>query len=396
MKYDFETLLSRKNQGSIKWQEMYDINPNLGEDIVPLSVADMELKTAPEITEGLKSFLDEAILGYTMAYPSFIEAIQNWCKRHYNYEVKEEWIINTPGIVNALYAAVNAFTKEGDGVLIFRPVYYPFTKAIEDNKRTLVNCPLIEKDGEYSIDFNKFDSITQEKNVKLVIFCNPHNPVGRVWTKEELTKIAEICLKNNVILVSDEIHCDLIMPGYEFVSMLNVESDIKNNLIVCTAPSKTFNLAGLCTSNIFVPNKELKEKYYAALALMKNTMINILGYKACELAYNNCDEWLKELILVLDHNQKIVKKFFDEKFPMIKAPLIQGTYLMWIDFRALSLSNEELEKFMQEEAQWFTDEGYIFGIEGNGYERINLAAPTHVIENALIRLEKALNKFFNK
>lgn len=394
MKYDFETLLSRKNQGSYKWEQMYGWNPNVGEDVVPLSVADMEIKTAPEIVEGLKDFLDNAILGYTGPYSSFIQAVRNWCETHYGYTFEKEWLINTPGVVNAFYGAVNAFTQEGDCVVIFKPVYYPFSMAIEDNKRNLVNCPLIEKDGHYSIDFEKFEEISKDPKVKLLIFCNPHNPVGRVWTKEELTRVAEICVKNNIIVVSDEIHCDLIMPGNKFTSMMTIKNGIEDRLITCFAPSKTFNLAGLSTSNIIVPNKELREKYFKTLSVMKNTQVNILGYKACEIAYNKCDEWLKQLLQVLNTNQHVVKRFFEENFPKIKAPLIEGTYLMWVNFRTLGLSNEELEKFMHMEAEFFTDEGYIFGNEGSGYERINLAAPTHVIEKALVRLGSALKKIY--
>ena len=394
MKYDFETLISRKNQGSYKWEQMYEWNPNVADDVVPLSVADMEIKTAPEIVEGLKNFLDNAILGYTGQYPDFINAVKNWCEKQYGYTFEKSWLINTPGVVNAFYGAVNAFTEKGDGVIIFKPVYYPFSMAINENERELINCPLIEKNGFYTIDFEKFDELSKNPKVKLLIFCNPHNPVGRVWTKEELTKVAEICLKNNVIIVSDEIHCDLIMPGHKFTSMMTIKNGIEDKLITCFAPSKTFNLAGLATSNIIVPNEELRKKYFATLSVMKNTQVNILGYKACEIAYNKCENWLKELIQVLDKNQKLVKNFFEEKFPKIKAPLIEGTYLMWLDFRALNLSNEDLEKFMHLEAEFFTDEGYIFGEEGNGFERVNLAAPTHVIEKALVRLEKALKKIY--
>ncbi len=394
MKYDFETLLSRKNQGSYKWEQMYEINPNVGEDVVPLSVADMEIKTASEIVEGLKNFLDNAILGYTGPYPDFVNAVKNWCEKRYGYTFDKKSLINTPGVVNAFYGAVNAFTEKGDGVVIFRPVYYPFSMAIEENERELINCSLIEKDGYYTIDFEKFDEISKDPKVKLLIFCNPHNPVGRVWSREELTRLAEICVKNNVVVVSDEIHCDLIMPGHKFTSMMTIKNGIENLLITCFAPSKTFNLAGLATSNIIVPNEELRNKYFKTLSLMKNTMVNVLGYKACEIAYNECEEWVKELLQVLDTNQRMVKKFFDEKFPKIKAPLLEGTYLMWIDFRALGLSNEELEKFMQTKAELFTDEGYIFGEEGNGFERINLAAPTHVIEKTLTRLEKALKNIY--
>lgn len=394
MNYDFTTLVSRKNTGASKWEQMYSWNPEVADDVVPLSVADMEFKSAPEIVEGLKVHLDKAILGYTKAYPDFLDSVISWMERKHQYKVEKEWILNTPGIVNAFYAAVNAFTEPGEGVIIFKPVYYPFSMAIEKNGRDIVNCPLIEKDGYYTIDFEKFDEISKNSKNKLLIFCSPHNPVGRVWTKEELEKVAEIAVKNDLIVVSDEIWADLIMPGYEHYMMGRLGGAIEERLITCTAPSKTFNLAGLATSSIIIKNKEIREKYSEILQIMRSASVNILGYKACEIAYNEGEKWLEELITVLDTNQKIVKKFFEERFPKIKARLIEGTYLQWLDFRALEISDEELERFMHMDAQFFTDEGYIFGEEGSGYERINLAAPTWVIEAELERLGKALEKIY--
>ncbi|RVU55711.1 MalY/PatB family protein [Anaerosphaera multitolerans] len=392
MGYDFETLVSRKKQGSEKWDQMYEWNPNVSEDVVPLSVADMEFKNAPEIIEGLKEYLDEVILGYAGPYPEYHEAVISWMKRRHNYDIEKDWIVTTPGVVNAFYAAVNAFTKEDDGVIIFRPVYYPFTNAIYANNRKLVNCPLIKTDGYYTIDFDKFEELARDPKNKLLIFCNPHNPVGRVWTRDELEKVGNICLENDIVLVSDEIWNDLIMPGYKHIMMGSISEEIENITITCTAPSKTFNLAGLATSNIIVKNEEMRSVYLEALAAMRSRMVNILGYKACELAYTKSEKWLDELIPVIDRNQRMVKDFFDERHPEIKAYLSEGTYLQWVDFSGLGLSNEELEEFMHMEAQFFTDEGYIFGEEGNGYERINLAAPTWVIKRELERLDKALVK----
>ena len=408
MSYDFTTLVSRKNTGASKWEQMYSWNPNVADDVVPLSVADMEFKPAPEIVEGLKKHLDTAILGYTKAYPDFLDSVISWMDRKHKYKVEKEWILNTPGVVNAFYAAVNAFyaavnafyaavnafTEPGEGVIIFKPVYYPFSMAIEKNERNIINCPLIENDGYYTIDFEKFDEISKDPKNKLLIFCSPHNPVGRVWTKEELEKVAEISVKNDLVVVSDEIWGDLIMPGYEHYMMGRLGGEIEERLITCTAPSKTFNLAGLATSSIIIKNKEIREKYSEMLQVMRSSSVNILGFKACEIAYNQGEKWLEELITVLDTNQKVVKEFFEKKFPKIKARLIEGTYLQWLDFKALEISDEELERFMHMDAQFFTDEGYIFGEEGSGYERINLAAPTWVIEAELERLGKALEKIY--
>lgn len=394
MKYDFKTLVSRKGTGAAKWEQMYGWNSKVKDDVVPLSVADMELKNPPEIIEGLKEYLDHAVLGYAMPYEGFYDAVINWQKTRHNWNIKKEWIVNTPGVVNAFFAAVRAFTNPGDGVIVFQPVYYPFFMAIEKNERELINCPLINTHGYYTIDYDKFDELAKNSKNKLLIFCSPHNPVGRVWKREELEKVAEIAIKNNLIVVSDEIWNDLIMPGYQHTVMATVNEELNNRLITCTAPSKSFNLAGMATSNIIISNEKLRETFKKSVDIVHGGTINILGYKCCELAYNQCSDWLDEVIKLIDTNQKVVKKFFEDNFPKIKATFIEGTYLQWIDFRALGMTDEKLEEFMHMEAEFFLDEGYIFGEEGSGYERINLAAPTDVIEKALERLGQALEKVY--
>ena len=392
MKYDFDTLISRKNTGSLKWEQMYKMNPNVGENVVPLSVADMEFKNAPEITEGLREYLKSAVLGYTSSYKAFTDSIINWMQRRHNFTIKPEWIVNTAGVVPAFFAAIRAFTKPGDGVVIMSPVYYPFYNAIKFNERTLADCPLIEKDGYYTIDFEKFDEITQKPENKLFLFCSPHNPVGRVWTVEELKKLEKIILKNNVTVISDEIHHDIIMPGYKHTIFQTVSDEIADQTITCTAPSKTFNLAGMGISNIIIKNPAIKEKFIQEINNVSGFPFNILGYKACELAYTKAENWLEEFITVIDKNQKIVKEFFEKNHPKIKASLIEGTYLQWIDFRALGMEPKKMEVFMTKEAQLFLDEGYIFGKSGEGYERINLAAPSWVIRESLERLDRALKE----
>ncbi len=394
MKYDFRTLVSRKGTGAAKWEQMYGWNSNVKEGVVPLSVADMELKNPPEIIEGLKEYLDHAVLGYAMPYEEFYDAVINWQKTKHNWNIKKEWIVNTPGVVNAFFTAIRAFTDPGDGVIIFKPVYYPFSMAIEKNERELINCPLINTDGYYTIDYDKFDELAKNPKNKLLIFCSPHNPVGRVWKREELEKVAEIAIKNDLIVLSDEIWNDLIMPGYEHTVMATVNEELNDRLITCTAPSKSFNLAGMATSNIIISNEKIRETFKKTIDVVHGGTINILGYKCCELAYNKCSEWLDEVIKLIDTNQKVVKKFFEDNFPKIKAPLIEGTYLQWLDFRVIGMTNERLEEFMHMEAEFFLDEGYIFGEEGSGYERINLAAPTYVIEKALERLGQALEKVY--
>lgn len=395
MKYDFETLVSRKGKGSYKWEQMYDWNANVADDVVPLSVADMEFKNPPELMKGLREYLsDDTILGYAGPTAEYLEAVKGWMKRRHNYDIQNDWIVNSAGVVSAFFAAVRAFTEVGDGVIIMPPVYYPFYNAINFAGRSVAKSPLVNNNGHYTIDFENLEEVTRNPKNKILLFCSPHNPVGRVWSKEELSRVGEICLRNNIIIVSDEIHNDLIMPGYKHTMLATISKEIEDNTITCTAPSKTFNVAGLCCSNIIISNPEIRKRFEQELANTSSTMVGIVGYKGCEIVYNECEEWLEELITVIDRNQKVVHEYFKENFPKIKAPLVEGTYLQWMDFNALGMSNEDLEKFMHFEAEAFFDEGYIFGEEGNGFERINLAAPTWVIENTLKKLGEKLKNIY--
>ncbi|MEG6616180.1 MalY/PatB family protein [Peptococcaceae bacterium 1198_IL3148] len=390
MKYDFETVLNRVNTGSTKWEQMKEWNPNLSENIVPFSVADMEIKNPPEIIEGLKKYLDSTILGYTVPTESYYKAVCGWMKKRHHWEIEPEWIVGTPGVVSAFYSAIKAFSEPGDGVIIMPPVYYPFFKAAANENRKVVTSPLINNGSTYVIDYEDLAKKAQHPNNKILLFCSPHNPVGRVWTKEELHRVGEICLENNVLIISDEIHFDLVMPGYKHTVFASLSDELANNMIVCTAPSKTFNLAGLHTSNIIIPNKEIREKYTEYIMSTGLFSLNILGYKACELAYTECEDWLNQLIVHIHKNHLVLKKYIEENMPMIKVYPLEGTYLQWLDFNALGLDNDELEKLMHQEALLFFDEGYIFGEEGNGYERMNIACPTKVMLEGLERLAKTI------
>lgn len=392
MKYDFITKVDRSNQGSSKWALMYKTKEDVSKDIVPLSVADMEFKHPKELIDGLKNYLDEVVLGYTFGDETFRDSVVHWMKRRRKFEIKPEWIVNTPGVVPAIFNAVKTFSKEGDGIVVMPPVYYPFYNAIKVNNRKVVECPLIENDGHYTIDYEKFDSLTMNPKNKTLIFCSPHNPVGRVWTKEELLKLAKIIKKNKVFLLSDEIHFDLILKGNTHTVFQTLDEEIADNMITFTAPSKTFNLAGMGISNIIIKNDILREKFQKGLEETAGVPHSALGYKACEIAYNECESWLDELLEVIDDNQKMMKNFFVANYPKIKCPLIEGTYLQWVDFRDLNMTNEELENFMINEAELFLDEGYIFGENGSGFERFNLAVPKSVLNDALKRLDAALKK----
>ncbi|WP_099205277.1 MalY/PatB family protein [Scatolibacter rhodanostii] len=391
MPYDFETLVSRKNTGSSKWNSMYNsVKDELSDDIIPFSIADMDLKHPPQITKALQNYVAENILGYTHPHPAYTDAVCHWMKTRHNWEVEAEWIIPFPGIVPAVYGIVRTFTEPDDGIIIMPPVYYPFYSAISSNGRKTVENLLIDNNGHYEIDFADLEEKAKDPKNTMLIFCSPHNPVGRVWTPEELEKVGQICLDNHVLLVSDEIHFDLVMPGYHHTVLSTVNPAFAANTIVCTAPTKTFNLAGLNVSNLVIQNDTLRSKFKNYIESLGQIGVNALGLKACQVAYTECADWLDNLIALLDTNKKLCENFMKEHIPQIEVRTLEGTYLQWWDCRKLNLSEKELEKLNQEKAFLFLDEGYIFGKSGSGFERINLACPTAYIEKALLRLEKAL------
>lgn len=393
MKYDFETVLDRYDNGSVKWNLMKKKKPQVERGIVPFSIADMEFKNPPEIVEALKDCLDQGVLGYQTAEPSWYEAVTGWTRRRYGWETRPEWFYTTPGIVNALYHGVAAFTEEGDGVIVMPPVYYPFYKAVEENGRRLVRCPLIEGENLlYSIDCEKLEELASKPENRLLILCNPHNPVGRVWTREELMEVSRICLKHQVFVISDEIHCDLIMPGNTFTSFASLSEETEKNTMTCMAPSKTFNLAGLQASCVIIPDQERRRRLKAQMAKVSfEGRVNALGYKAMEAAYTKCDAWLDEAIQVIWENHRTLKQFMEERLPEIRTAKLQGTYLQWMDLRAFGWTPERQEEIMTE-ADLFFDEGILFGPEGGGFERMNLACPKSVLLDALSRLEKAVRQ----
>lgn len=394
MKYDFVSRVDRRNTGSAKWLDMENKNKKVREGIIPLSVADMEFVHPRELIEGLKTYLDEAILGYTVADDSFYEAVITWMKNRHDFDVEKEWIVNTGGVVPAIFNAINTLTEENDGIIIFTPVYYPFYKAINLQNRKVVACPLINENGTYEIDFELFEALAKKTSNRVLLFCSPHNPVARVWKREELEKLKDIILKNDLILISDEIHFDLIMPGYTHTVFQTIDEALSQRTITMTAPSKSFNIAGMGISNVIIKSKELREKFVEGLRSTAQIPFTSLGFVANKLVYSTCETWLDECIEVINGNHKYVKDFFNKTYPQIKVYPLEGTYLQWIDFIALGLSYKDLEDFMINEAELFLDEGYLFGKDGEGFERINLACPREVIEQALERLDKAIKGRF--
>lgn len=388
MKYDFETYINKRGTGSVKWAEMHKKNANVPDGIVPLSVADMEFRTPPEIVAGLKDYLDTMNVGYTQATHAYYDAVKHWMKTRHDFDVRDEWIVTTPGVVLALGIAVRTFTQPGEGVIIMPPVYYPFRLVVEQQGRKLVENPIAQNNGAFGIDFDDLEKQAADPNNKMLLLCSPHNPVGRVWTIEELRMVGDICARHGVLVVSDEIHNDLVMPGYKHTVFSNA-GGFADNAIICTAPSKTFNLAGMQTSNIIIQNEEKRKRFERCKFESGVIELNALGYRACEIAYTQCAAWLDALIGVLDKNRRLTEEFVREKLPKISVARLEGTYLQWLDLRAYGLSCEELEQKMID-AYLFFDEGYIFGTGGAGFERLNIACPRHVLDAALGRLERAL------
>ena len=392
MTYDFTSFVDRKGTSAHKWEQMYAWNDNVEEGILPLSVADMEIKSAPEIYEGLITYLkSDPILGYTGATEGYLEAVVDWQSRRHNWQIEKDWIVSTPGVVAAIHAAIRTFSKPGEGVILFKPVYYPFMATIEENNRTEVNVPLLENDGEYTIDFDAFETEAEKDENKILLFCSPHNPVGRVWTEEELSKLADIAVKHDLFVIADEIWNDLVQPEKEHTVLHTVNEDLEDQIMTCTSASKSFNLAGISTSNIILSDKEIREAFADELMRSHLASINVFGYEATRIAYTEAEDWLDELNELVHRNQTVVQNFFNGHYPDVKAPVSEGTYVQWLDFRALDMSDEALDDFLHNH-QFFPNPGHVFGEEGSGYARINTALPTANLKKALNHLLKGLNE----
>lgn len=382
---NFDEEIDRHNTNSLK----YDFNQSKGKpnDVYPMWVADMDFKCCDEIMADLHKKVDEGIFGYSKNDESYFESIKNWWKKNFNTEFKREWLITTPGVVFALATAVKIMTNKDDYVLINNPVYYPFSEVVEDNGRKIVSSDLKFNNGRYEIDFQDFEKKIVDHKVKLYLLCSPHNPVGRVWTKEELTQIIEICKKHDVFIVSDEIHCDFVWKG-KHTCILSY-GNYRQSIILCTAPSKTFNLAGLQVSNIFIPNEDIRRKFQNELWNTGYSLINIMGLVACRSAYENGLIWLNELRQYLKENIKLVDKFLKQRLPKIKLIKPEGTYLLWLDFNELNLTDDEIEELLINKAKLWLDSGKMFGESGKGFQRLNIALPRKKLLWALEQLVKA-------
>ncbi len=390
MLINFDELIDRRNTDSLK----YDFAQKRGmpADILPLWVADMDFSAPVAVRQALAERAEHGIFGYSdAADDSYFNALSHWYSERFGWQTRPEWLIKTPGVVFALCAAIRALTREGDAVLIQPPVYYPFGESIAENNRKPIVNQLVYADGKYSVDLADFEEKIISHGVKLFILCSPHNPVGRVWTEAELTAMGDICVRHGVYVVSDEIHADFVYPGHRHLVFANIKPAFADISVTCTAPSKTFNLAGLQISNIFVPNATIRRSLRKAISRVGYSQPNVMGLLACRAAYAQGAEWLEALKAYLLGNLAFVRHFLAEQLPQIRLVEPEGTYLIWLDFSALGLSDQALDELMVHQAGLWLDGGTMFGAGGASFQRINIACRRETLQEALQRLKKALD-----
>ncbi len=392
--FDFDQVIDRTKSNSAKWDKKV-LEKRFGDpDLLPFWVADMDFKAPEPIIEKLVQTAEYGIYGYSILPPSFFESVLSWFKRRYEWDIDEKWLSQTPGVIPALDVAVNAFCNSGDKVIVQNPVYYPFYRVIENNGCRILLNPLKLSNNHYTMDFEDLEKKVKDPRAKMIILCNPHNPIGRVWTEEELKQLGEICIQNKILVVSDDVHCDLILPGYKYTNFAILNDEFTQNSVICTSTSKTFNLAGLKISNIVIINQKLRQTFKNTQANFGVGGPNLFAVAAMETAYSHqtCENWLDALLEYLKGNLNFLRNYIKEKIPKIKLIEPEGTYLVWLDCRELKLEPNELEKFMREDAKLALDEGYIFGQGGEGFERINIACPRSILKLALNNITTAIRK----
>lgn len=387
---DFDTVVDRRNTRCLKYD--FAVRRGMPEDVLPLWVADMDFRTSSYVEDALVQRSKEAIFGYSEVQRPYFDIVKGWMERHHQWKVDEHWLVKTPGVVFALAMAVKAYTEPGEAVLIQSPVYYPFSEVIVDNERKLVSSDLKQDvSGHYYMDLEDLEEKIIKEKVRLLFLCNPHNPVGRVWTKEELTALGDICVKHGVIVVSDEIHADFVFEGKHQV-FAAIKKEFEEITITCTSPSKTFNLAGLMISNIFIADRKLRHRFRKELDRAGISQLGVMGLVACEAAYSQGEVWYEKMHEYVKENIEYTREFVNTRLPGVKMGEHQGTYLVWLDFRETGFGVEELEHLVIHKAKLWLDSGRIFGDCGKGFQRINVACPRETLATALIRLEKALTE----
>ena len=389
MNCDFDQIIDRNKTNCVKW----DFNQRIfgREDILPLWVADMDFQAPQAVVEALVNRAQHGIYGYSNSMDGYYEALMDWMKNRHNWLIEREWITFSPGIVPALNELVRSLTKPGDKILLQSPVYPPFFQAIKNHGREVVNNQLRLENGRYTMDFTDLEE-RFASGVKMMILCSPHNPVGRVWDRAELDRLGQLCLAYDVLVISDEIHGDLIFEGYRHIPFVSLSSDLAQQSIVCTAPSKTFNLAGLQTSNLIIPNPKYRQAFLASLDLTGIHNPNVFGITALEVAYQQGAEWLNQLMHYLEGNVEFLMSFLARELPQIGLTKPEGTYLVWLDFRSLGLEPKDLHRFLVHKAGVGLNAGYLFGPGGEGFARLNLGCSRAVLDEGLRRIKTAVQE----
>ncbi len=401
MAYSFDEEFERQGTDCVKWEfvkvggryEYSDLaDRRLGaERLLPMWVADMDFRCPPAVIEALTTRAQHGVFGYCAPTSTYFEAVIDWNARRYDRQIKQEWITLTPGVVPAIRALVQSFVAPGEKVLIQRPVYYPFFDAIEQSGAEIVSSSLIYQDGRYEMDFEDLADKAADPALKMAILCSPHNPVGRVWTREELARFGQICLENDVLVVSDEVHCDLIYSWAEFTTFANISERFAQYSIICTAPSKTFNLAGLKTSNIIIQNRDLQRKFNRTVRRNGLEGANVFGLTAMEAAYRHGEDWLAAVMAYVEENYLYMADYFAQNLPQVRVIRPEGTYLVWVDFSGLGLDPATRKTILMEKARVYLDEGNWFGPEGTDFERFNIACPRSILVEALDRIAQAIH-----
>jgi cystathionine beta-lyase len=387
---DFDRIIDRYNTNSLKYD--FAVEEGYPPDVLPLWVADMDFQAPAPVLNALHSAVDHGIFGYSNVKGDYYAAVSRWFLSRYGWETQESWLVKTPGIVFALAMAVRALTAPGDSIMIQPPVYYPFFSVVKKNGRTLVENKLIYEEGRYRIDYEDFERRITDQDVKMFILCSPHNPIGRVWSLEELQRMGEICRKHHVFVVSDEIHCDFAFPEHPHHVFLEAVPELAERSIVCTAPSKTFNLAGLQVSNIWIPDKENRARFCEEMDRCGCGLLNTLGLTACQAAYENGGEWLEQCKSYLRENLDYLRSFLRERIAQIRLVEPEGTYFAWLDCSGLGLSCQELNDLIAKQAKLWLDAGHIFSPDSGQFQRIVLACPRSVLARALEQLETAIKQ----
>lgn len=388
MKNNFDQEINRQNTACEKWDYL---DKRFGvKDALPMWVADMDFKVPEVVNEAIKQRAEHGVYGYTFRPESYYEAIVDWLKRRQHWSIEKEWISHSPGVIPALALIVRAFTQPGDKIIVQSPVYHHFYSVIKAHDRIVLNNPLQSKDGRYTMDFSDLEAKI-DPSVKMLILCSPHNPVGRVWARDELTRLGDICLKHNILVISDEIHCDIVYKDSVHTPFSSISQAFADRSITCISPSKTFNLMGLHTSSIIIPNRELRETYNREINSLAIGSPNPFGMVALESAYRYGEEWLDGLIDYLQGNLDFMMDYFQKNISQIKVVKPEGTYMVWLDCRELGLAKVDLDHFMLNKARIALNEGYIFGQEGEGFMRMNIACPRSILEKALHQLKQAVS-----